>query len=71
MGLWGCPIIGMGLPQADWPVLVQLARLRLALAKQHVVMQQYIPKLAAEGFVFLSDLCDCPQPELEPLFAKV
>ena len=48
-----------------------MTRLRLALAKQHITMLQYIPKLAAEGFVFLSDLYDCPQPELESLLAKV
>jgi hypothetical protein len=34
-------------------------------------MLQYIPKLASEGFVFLSDLYDCPEPELEALLAKV
>jgi hypothetical protein len=48
-----------------------MTRLRLALAKQHTLMQQYISKLAAEGFVFLSDFYDCPEPELEALLAKV
>ena len=50
---------------------LQIARLRLALNKQHTLMLQYIPKLAGEGFVFLSDLYDCPEPELEALLAKV
>jgi hypothetical protein len=50
---------------------LQIARLRLALNKQHTLMLQHIPKLAGEGFVFLSDLYDCPEPELEALFVKV
>jgi hypothetical protein len=50
---------------------VELARLRLALAKQHELMQQYTPKLAAEGLVFLSDFYDCPELELEALLGKV
>ena len=65
------PSSACGCPRAYTQVLVQLARLRLALAKQHEVMLQYIPKLAAESFVFVSDLYDCPQPELEALLAKV
>ena len=49
----------------------QMTRLRLALAKQHITMLQYIPKLADEGFVFLYDFYDCPQPELEALLTKI
>ena len=52
-------------------VLMQIARLRLALNKQHTLMLQYIPKLAGEGFVFLSDLYECPEPELEAVLSKV
>ncbi len=53
----------------DALALVQLARLRLALAEHH--LEQYFPGLIHEGFVSLSDLYDCPQPELEALLAEI